>query len=522
MAKRAAEFHLTGQQLDRALAALKFHGYTDFFPPPPELDIIEKHWVEYKDLVCGINLSKYTPTRGAELAAPKSAKYLRWAMLLNPQDLLVYTAAVLAIRSDIDRGRIPARERRLFSFRYEGAPDGALYSRKPSHDEFQSEVVRRARGLAPGGFIGVADITDFYPRLNQHDIKTALDDLLKSTKKSKYAEFLDRFLRSIARDSMSYGIPVGPAASRPLAEAALIEIDTHLSIKKVDFVRYIDDFVIFGNNRSKAQWAIRQLGDTLHKQLGLSLQTSKTDVLPAAKFLSKFEVTEDAKAEVEQQFLEIVDQEFYKIDSFDELSDEQKETISLVDVEQILRDELEKEETNYKVVAFILSKLSVIGRTDIAETVLDHLESLYPVAHAVRDFFLDFGQLPATHQKSFGDAVLNVIEEDTNDVAPEYYAVWILDIFARNASWNHADRLVSIFNTTESDVIRRYAALAVGSCGKRAHIAALKNKFESSSSLTRSAIIIASKGLPKAERNHWKKTLHLSEFEEFLFRRSVE
>ena len=191
------------------------------------------------------------------------------------------------------------------------------------------------------------------------------------------------------------------------------------------------------------------------------------------------------------------------------------------DVEQILKDELEKEETNYKVVAFILSKLSVIGRKDIAEIVLAHLESLYPVAHAVRDFFLDFGQLPAKDQKSFGDSVLNVIEEDTNDVAPEYYAVWILDIFARNASWNHAERLVSIFNTTESDVIRRYAALAVGNCGRRAHIAALKEKFESSSPLTRSAIIIASKGLPSTERNHWKKTLHLSKFEDFLFRRSI-
>jgi hypothetical protein len=520
MPKKATALHLTGQQLDRALGALQFHGYTDFFPPPPELDIIEKNWTEYKDFVCDLDLSKYTPTRGADLAAPKSAKYLRWATLLNPQDLLIYTAVVLAIRSDIGRGRIPLRENRLFSFRCESAPEHALYSRHPSHEEFQSEIVRRARSLTPGSFIGIADITDFYPRLNQHDVKAALDDLLKGTKKGKYADFLDRFLRSIARDSMSYGIPVGPAASRPLAEAALIEIDTHLCIKKIDFVRYIDDFILFANNKSMAQWAIRQLGDTLHKHLGLSLQTSKTDVLPVARFLSKFEVTDDAKANVEQQFLDIVDQEFYEIDSFDELSEEQKETISLVDVEQILKDELEREETNYKIVAFILSKLSALGRTDIAKVVLDHLGLLYPVAHAVRDFFLDFDQLSASDQKSFGDEVLRVIEEDADDAAPEYYAVWILDIFARNASWNHANRLVSIFNSTESDLVRRYAALAVGSCGKRAHIAALKDKFESSSSLTKSAIIIASKGLPSTERNHWRKTLHLSSFEEFLFRRS--
>jgi hypothetical protein len=181
---------------------------------------------------------------------------------------------------------------------------------------------------------------------------------------------------------------------------------------------------------------------------------------------------------------------------------DQKETISAVDVEQILRDELEREETNYKVVAFILSKLSAIGRAHIAEIVIDNLSLLYPVAHAVRDFFLDFEQLSVSDQKSFGDAVLQVIEEDADDAAPEYYAVWILDIFARNSSWNHADRLVSIFNTTQSDLVRRYAALAIGNSGKRAHIAALKGKFESSSSLTKSAIIIASKGLPSSERNH--------------------
>jgi hypothetical protein len=508
---------LSGQQLDRALQAIKFHGYTDFFPSPPELDIIAAHWTEYKSLLISMDLSDYLPSRGMELAAPKSAKFLRWATLLSPADLLIYTALVLTIRSALNKARIPAREKRVFSFRSEGAPSDALYADHPSHKEFQYAILAKARSVATDAYIGTADIADFYPRLNQHDIKSALDGVLGGTDKLKYAEILDRFLRALSRDAMSYGIPVGPAASRPLAEAALIDIDTNLRIKKIDFIRYIDDFVLFSPSKAFAQWGIQQLGHLLHKKLGLSLQVSKTDVLSVKKFLSKFELAEHAEAHVEARFLEIVDEEFYDVDSFDDLSDEQKATISTIDVEQILSDELESEETNFKVVAFILSKLSAIGCPDIAEVVIDNLPLLYPVAHAVRDFFLDFEGLDAEQQREFGDRLLDTIEDCTEDEPPEYYAVWALDIFARNASWNHADRLTAIFNNSRSDVIRRYAALAVGMCGKRSHIAALKDGFDSASHLTRSAIIVATKRLPPSERYHWKKTLRLDKFEEFLF-----
>jgi hypothetical protein len=71
---------------------------------------------------------------------------------------------------------------------------------------------------------------------------------------------VERFLQNLTLDAETYGIPIGPAASRPLAEAVLIQIDDALLGSGIDFIRYIDDFVIFGATRETVEWGIRKLG----------------------------------------------------------------------------------------------------------------------------------------------------------------------------------------------------------------------------------------------------------------------
>ena len=50
-----------------------------------------------------------------------------------------------------------------------------------------------------------------------------------------------KFIGSVM-GSDSYGIPIGPYASRLLAEALLIDVDASLEAQHVDFVRWVDDY----------------------------------------------------------------------------------------------------------------------------------------------------------------------------------------------------------------------------------------------------------------------------------------
>ena len=170
----------------------------------------------------------------------------------------------------------------------------------------------------------------------------------------------------------------------------------------------------------------------------------------------------DDETEVERKFNEIVEEHFYDIDSMDELTTDQLETIDAVNFTDVLDEALNEEPINYKKVTFILEKLSALENDDLIDIVLDNLELLYPVAHAVNAFFQGFEHLPPKQKKKIAESLLAPILPSQRYRAPEYYAVWILDLFANHAAWNHKNQLLHIFRDTQSQTIKRYAALAIG------------------------------------------------------------
>jgi len=217
------------------------------------------------------------------------------------------------------------------------------------------------------------------------------------------------------------------------------------------------------------------------------------------------------KPEVERRFDAIVEEHFYDIDSMDELSSEQLETIEAVNFTEVLQEALDEDQINYKKVTFILEKLSALENDELIDIVLANLECLYPVAHAVNAFFREFEHLPAKQKKKIADSLLKPILPDRRYRAPEYYAIWILDLFAHHAAWNHASQLLNIFQDTQSQTIKRYAALAIGNCGSRSEALVFKEHIAAATSLTRTAILIGSAKLARDERTHWRRSLTLSD-----------
>jgi hypothetical protein len=511
-------FKLSADSLDRGYQAVLHHGYSDFFPEPPEFEAVKKGWDKLRTILGGIDLTKYKPFKPVYAFAPKSKINLRPVTLLHPVDLVLYSSLVADLVEHIDDRRIPSGENRFFSFRLEGAPKGALYASSPSHAEFEAEKLRRSRDYIDA-YMGFADIADFYPRLYQHKVRGALDSCVESAPKlAAYPGIIERLLRGVSSDNLSYGIPIGPAASRPLAEAALIDIDDALLSRGIDFVRYIDDFVIFAKTREKVEWALRILGELLDRHHGLSLHAAKTKVMRSSNFIKHALQSDSPEDIVESRFTKLIEDHFYDEEErlLDELNSEERKALDAVDLEKILTEALDEDEIDYKKIAFILERLSSLERTDLVQIVLDHLPRLYPVAHAIHSFFRNIEPIElSTRQKSGRDLLAPILATD-DEQAPEFYSIWVLNLFGLNPAWNQAKSLGKIFREAQSQAIRRYAAFALSASGGRSEALSFKDSFQSSSDLTRSALLQASRKLGKDERRHWIKRLQLSWFEDFL------
>ena len=83
----------------------------------------------------------------------------------------------------------------------------------------------------------------------------------------------------------------GGAPSRLLAETTLADVDEALLAAGIDFVRFNDDYRIFGDTYERCYRAITFLAETLYRNHGLNLQPQKTEVLTSEQFNARFLVT---------------------------------------------------------------------------------------------------------------------------------------------------------------------------------------------------------------------------------------
>lgn len=501
---------LTEEQLDSALSAIQYHGYGSFFPLPPEFPIIDKAWPTIRHELASCDLDTHTCYQALKAFVPKSRLNVRSVSLLHPFDLLYFTALVMILRDDIAAARMPLVSQRVFSFRAEKASRGMLYTSKPGYKEFRSRQHKKAKA-ANVRFVGVADIADFYPRIYQHRLKNALEAATNDPAKNDVIRVIEKLLSQFS-GGPSYGIPVGPAASRPLAEAVLVDVDSALKAYGVDFVRFVDDFVIFGKTYESVEAALHFLGETLFIQHGLTLQTAKSNIYTSKDFRSSYLSEHSDREETRRKLIEIMTGDEYEERSYDELDEDDRSAIDALNLTEMLEEALSPSKVvDYSEVSFILGRLSSLRQPDLIPIVLKNVQRLYPVAHSVAAFFQGFDTLGRGEKKRITRKLLAPLLTSRNPKPPVYYAIWVLHLFHQNPAWNHADDLLNIFRGYQSSIVKRYAALALSSSGSRAHALALKEHYDSAPPLLKTAILQASKKLGSDERKHWIRSLRLTD-----------
>jgi hypothetical protein len=471
------------------------------------MEIVKNAWATMRTELADIDLDIYQAYSQVRSFAPKSRINVRRVALLHPYDLILYTTVVLQLRECISTARLGGD--RVFSYRTEGAPPDRLYLDARFWRAFRECAIKRIAQSA-GTFVGIADIADFFPRIYHHRLENAL--LASSTPtQTDYIRVLKKLLAQFS-DGVSYGIPVGPPASFLLGEAVLIDVDNTLLSYTIDFIRYVDDFVIFAPTPEGAEYALRVLGETLYLNHGLTLQTAKTRVLPVAKYFENYLALHSEKEENRRKLLQLFQADGYEVTSYEDLEDDQKKEIDAFNLSDMLQDALTAgEEVNFREVAFILGRLAALRKPELIPIVIANLERLYPVADAVAAFFKEFSGLPWAERNDIAAALLAPIITPSQTKPSEFYAIWMLDIFRHQRDWGHVDKLLRIFREASSDTVRRFAALALATSGTRTEAMAIREYLPSGSALSKTAMLLATAKLGRDERAYLRRGLRLGD-----------
>ncbi len=509
-------FKLTTEEIDRSIDAIVHHGYSAMLPHPVEWEDVILNRSDIRDYIAEIDLDTYEPFNPMKMFAPKSRANIRIVHLLHPQDLIIYTALTLIVKNDIESNRISKKAKRVFSYRVDPTKNNRLYDARGAHERYLECLDGKSKKNNVK-FIGIADIADFYPRIYQHRLENIIESTSSNQRGIEVARVLVKKLISNLMGRNSYGIPVGPYASRVLAEAVLIDVDAYLYSNKIDFVRWVDDYNIFCKSEYEAQSTLFGLGEWLFSNHGLTLQSAKTKILPVARFIDEVLVKPDDQLSDRDTAVSVL-KDF--VTGYEDEAEE--EELDEADIQKIL-EELQgfdllgmlnasiSDETlvDYEIVSYVLSKLPRIPgapedlKRQVLDLVIENAELLYPASEHIAKYISSFEHLSKSAKKKIAKKLLKPLKSKRNP-PPTYYAMWMLWVFSTSEDWNQIRDIIQLYQTTQSEVLKRYAALAIAKGGSRSEALVIKEDFAAASDLLKMAILKASNKLGKDERKHWK------------------
>src|SRR5262249_20055540 len=227
-------------------------------------------------------------------------------------------ALVFRLAPAIEAKRAGYRNGIVFSNMFNQAQRATADAISSDWDGYREAVDLR---LAGSGTMATADIADFFARIYLHRLENGLVAL--SSDMASTAAIM-RLLKAWSGGT-SYGIPIGPRISNILAEACLTEVDEYLINIPSSFIRFIDDYTMFGKDEADCLRTLYNLGSRLMLSQGLTLNMAKTRVFDPDQFrrwrLSPRTREDEIKDEI---FAKVIGSNPYEFIDYDDLTDEQR------------------------------------------------------------------------------------------------------------------------------------------------------------------------------------------------------
>lgn len=379
---------LKPSSLDWALEHVKRFNDTDVLPMPFEYLAINHGWSEIKSYLVSQDILTWRVHAHRTLLAPKSRYAFRVVTQLDPLDFLVFAALIREIAKDIETIRVPASQNVVFSYRILPVTDGQLFDPSIGYDDFlkESEELMKDKKIT---HVALADIADFYPRIYHHRLQNALSN---ATGRSQHVIAIMNLL-SGWNGTETFGIPVGNAPSRVLAEITIADIDDALLASGIKFVRYNDDYRFFTKNHAEAYRALAFLAEVLYRNHGLTLQPQKTFVLSAKDFCQRYLSTPEEREidslydKFQQLIKELGLSNPYEEIEYSDLSQEQQELIDSLNLIELFQEEIEKPDIDFGIIKFVLRRMGQLGEDSLVDVIFENLDTLYPAFSDIIQYF---------------------------------------------------------------------------------------------------------------------------------------
>jgi hypothetical protein len=252
-----------------------------FLPDILRVDI--DNWLSELKIKVENKLYQYHPMEIIEI--PKGNGLIRPGSLLSIDDNIVYAALVQECYINVF-ARIEWAQNEV-DFAYIIHPDNLktnnFYKKQLlCWNLFREQSLKKIdEGFM---YVVVTDLASYYDNI---DLSILNSDLKTCGIDNEIVAELSKCLNKWAQVN-GRGIPQSNSASDLLAKLYLDNIDVGLKNAGFTHLRYVDDIRIFCRTRNEAKRALIELSRLIRKR-GLSLQSSKTNILPAADAIFQIE-----------------------------------------------------------------------------------------------------------------------------------------------------------------------------------------------------------------------------------------
>lgn len=497
--------YLQGDSLDWALAHVMKFGDGEVFPRPFEYEAIEYDWPNVRDYLLAQNILEWAVRPHRTLLSPKAKHAFRVITQLDPLDFIVFAATIYEIAPDIEVRRLPTAANVVFSYRHSSAPDGQLFDPNIGYRQFQASSQKILDGEPRFSHVAVTDIADFYPRIYLHRLDNALQI---ATARASHVTAIRRLLAGW-NGTESFGIPVGSAPVRLLAEITIADIDEALLANGVKFVRFNDDYRLFARSYAEGYRHIAFLADALFSNHGLTLQPQKTTIVPTDEFRKRFlrSLEERELDSLRERFARLltelgVDDEYGDI-NYDDLNEEQQAVIDSMNLADVFRQELSgPDEADDALLRFTLRRLTQLGDGGVVDDVFQNVESLLPIFADVMRYLTGLRDLMPEDRRRIGARVLELIE---NSIISDssYHRMWALDLFTHSTEWDNEGRFFALLASARDQFSRRKLILAMGRAAQRHWFQARWRTLFDEPHWPRRALLCAASCMAPDARRHW-------------------
>jgi hypothetical protein len=204
----------------------------------------------------------------------------------------LFNHAGYAIQQDLSATALVDRRLMAPAYRFNRPTASYTYSFWPADYRAYRSLARRFAARRKQGVALHLDIQNFYPSVRIERLKSLLRPWFADDVFELVSRYLDFRITPNNGEAIPFlaGLPVEEPMSRLLANLYLQALDHHALYElKLDYIRYVDDIIIFLPDQSTAETIKSSMVQYLPAHLGLFVNEAKVEIKSCRDFISESE-----------------------------------------------------------------------------------------------------------------------------------------------------------------------------------------------------------------------------------------